>query len=98
MPLNLNDAERMKELVVDPVVIALRAEMRQALSPLASGLAELHRRNDATVRRLDSLDQRLGVVERFKLKIAAVCSLIAMLAGLGWRVAQDRFYRFLAKH
>jgi len=98
MPLDLNDAERMKELVVDPLVAALRAEMRQSLSPLVSGLAALGRRNNATAQRLDSLDQRLGAIERFKLKIAAVCSLIAMLAGVGWRVAQDKFYRFLSRH
>jgi len=96
MPLDLTDAEQIKDLVVDPVVTALRAEMRQSLSPLASGLADLHRRNDATVRRLDGLDQRIGAVEQFKL--AAVCSLIAMLAGVGWHIAQDRVYRYFVRH
>lgn len=98
MPLDLNDAERIRELVVDPVVMALRAEMRQSLSPLATGLADLDRRSVVSARKLDGLDQRVNAIECFKLKIAAVCSLIAVLAGVGWRIAQDRVLRYFARH
>jgi hypothetical protein len=38
---------------------------------------------------MDQLEQRLGNLERFKLKIAAVCSGIAVAAGCVWRMLLD---------
>jgi hypothetical protein len=88
-PLHLTDAEHLKRLVLDPLVEVLRAEMRQAVRPLVNEIAELRQRERLQDQRMDQLEQRLGNLERFKLKIAAVCSGIAVAAGCVWRMLLD---------
>jgi hypothetical protein len=88
-PLHLTDAEHLKRVVLDPLVEVLRAEMRQAVRPLVNELAEMRHREKIRDQRIDQIEQRLGMLERFKLKIAAVCSGVAVAAGVLWRMVLD---------
>jgi len=96
-PLQLTDAEHLKRLVLDPLVEVLRAEMRQAVRPLVSEMAELRQRDRLHHERMDQIEQRIGNLERFKLKIAAVCSGIAVAAGIVWRMLLDWFRSHLPR-
>lgn len=96
-PLHLTDAEQLKRLVLDPLVEVLRAEMRQAVRPLVNEIAELRHREKLRELRFDQIEQRLSVLERFKLRIAAVCSGVAVAAGILWRVVQDWIRSHLPK-
>jgi hypothetical protein len=88
-PLDITDAEHLKRVVVDPVIEALRAEMREGLRPVMDELAQMKKREHERDLRMDILDGRLGRIEQFKTRIAAVCSGVAVVAGVGWRVVSD---------
>jgi hypothetical protein len=88
-PLHLTDAEHLKRLVLDPLVEVLRAEMRQAVRPLVAEVAELRHRERLRDQRIDQIEQRVSMLERFKLRIAAVCSGVAVAAGILWRMVLD---------
>jgi hypothetical protein len=88
-PLDLTDADHLKQVVVDPLIAALRAEMRDALRPLVEQIASLALSDGRHERRIEQIEQRLSGIERFKMKIAGVCSGIAVIAGIGWRMALD---------
>jgi hypothetical protein len=88
-PLNLGDAENLRQLVVDPLVAALRAEMREALRPLIDDISALRHQESVQVARLDRIDQRLTAIEKFKARIAAVSGAIALVAGFAWSAAAD---------
>jgi hypothetical protein len=97
LPLDLTEAGQLKTLIVDPVVDALRFEMRAAAQPLVEELSHLRQGQGDHQQRLDQLDQRVGAVERFKMRIAAVCSGIAIVTGMGWRMALDWIRSHLSK-
>jgi predicted GTPase len=88
-PLHLTDAEQLKRLLLDPLIEVLRAEMRQAVRPLVNDLAELRHREKVREQQINQIEQRLSTLERFKLKIAAVCSGVAVAAGVVWRMVLD---------
>jgi hypothetical protein len=88
-PLDLTDAEKLKEIVVDPLVSALRSEMRESMHPLIEDVSRLRQSQRGQQERIDQIDIRLGAIERFKLKIAAVCSGIAVVTGIIWRTLLD---------
>ncbi len=88
-PLDLTDAEKLKEIVVDPLVSALRSEMRESMPPLIEDVSRLRQSQRGQQERIDQIDIRLGAIERFKLKIAAVCSGIAVVTGIIWRTLLD---------
>jgi len=88
-PLDLTDAERLKQVVLDPLAAVLRSEMRNAVRPLIDELAALRTNETRQDQRLEQLEQRLTAVEKFKVRIATVCSGIAVAAGILWRVIQD---------
>lgn len=88
-PLHLTDAEQLKRLLLDPLIEVLRAEMRQAVRPLVNDLAELRHRERVRDQQINQIEQRLSTLERFKLKIAAVCSGVAVGAGVVWRMVLD---------
>ena len=88
-PLDLTDAAQLKKVVVEPLIEALRAEMRQAVRPLMEDMARLRRQGAEQDERVDGIERRLAAVERFKVRIAAVCSGIAILAGVVWRIVLD---------
>ncbi|MGA3068537.1 MAG: hypothetical protein ABSF29_16975, partial [Tepidisphaeraceae bacterium] len=57
------------------------------------------RRHDADQDlRVESVERRLDVVERFKVRIAAVCSGIAIVTGMTWRTVLDWARTKLTKH
>jgi hypothetical protein len=87
--LDLTDAEQLKKLVVEPLIEALRAEMRQAMRPVMEEMARLRKHGAEQDSRVDQIERRLAVVEGFKIRIAAVCSGIAILAGVVWRGVLD---------
>src|SRR5580658_2827358 len=82
--LDLTDAEQLKKLVVEPLIEALRAEMRQAVRPLIEEIARIRRQQGERDERVDAIEKRLAVVERFRVRIATVCSGIAIVAGVAW--------------
>jgi CHASE3 domain sensor protein len=104
-PLDLTDAERLRQIVVDPLITAVRAEgkasaaeIRQLIQPIADEQNRLRRREIQQNHRLEQIEQRLSALERFKLKIAAVCTAIAVVAGVAWRMAQDWFRQHFLKN
>lgn len=88
-PLNLLDADRLKQVVIEPLIAALRAEMRAALRPLMDELADLREREHKREQRIDRLEQRLGHVERFKFRLMTMCSSIAIVVGIAWHFFID---------
>jgi hypothetical protein len=96
-PLDLTDAEHLKRVVVEPVVAALRAEMRESLRPIVDELSAIQRRDIVRERRFETLERRIGAVERFKARIAAVCAGVAVVAGVAWRLISDRVGNFFLK-
>ncbi|MGD1275690.1 MAG: hypothetical protein ABR964_00530 [Tepidisphaeraceae bacterium] len=87
--LDLLEAQRLKKVVVDPLLAALRAEMRQNLGPLVEEMSALRHHEARQDQRLEQIEQRLGAVERFKLRIVTVCSAIAVVTGIVWRTVLD---------
>ena len=96
--LDLTDAEQLKKVVVEPLIEALRVETRQALRPLIQEITSLRRHDADQDLRVESVERRLDVVERFKVRIAAVCSGIAIVTGMTWRTVLDWARTKLAKH
>jgi CHASE3 domain sensor protein len=103
-PLDLTDAERLRQVVVEPLISAVRseiktsaAEIRQLIQPIADEQNRLKRQELHQNRRLDQIEQRLGALERFKLKIAAVSTAIAVVTGVAWRMVQDWFRQHFLK-
>ncbi len=88
-PLGLTDAEHLKQLIVEPLIEALRSEMRETICPLVERLNELSEHDHLQQQRLLALENRIGGVEQFKMKIAAVCSGIAIAAGIVSRTLLD---------
>ncbi|MDP9175423.1 MAG: hypothetical protein M3O30_16395 [Planctomycetota bacterium] len=88
-PLGLTDAERLKQLIVDPVIGALRTEMRELTRPLVDEITNLRQADTLQNARLETIESRLTTLERFKVKIAAVCSTIALITGIAWRMLLD---------
>jgi hypothetical protein len=88
-PLHLTHAEQLKTLIVDPVINALRLEMRQAVTPIVSDLKTLHEKQSGHDQQIQQLSARVAAIEKFKAKIAAICSAIAILAGVVWRMLLD---------
>jgi hypothetical protein len=96
-PLHLTDAEHLKRVLLDPLVEVLRAEMRQAVRPLVNEISEMRQRERLRDQRFDRLEQRLGSLERFKVKVAAVCSGVAVAAGILWSMLLDWIRSHLPK-
>ncbi len=88
-PLDLMDAEHLKRVVVDPVIAALRAEMREAVRAVIDELNRLRQSSIERDHRVESIERRLSGVESFKSRIVAVCGGVAVVAGVVWRVLSD---------
>lgn len=95
--LDLTDAEHLKKVVVEPLIAALRAEMRQSMRPLVEELNGLRHGETAQNQRLDDIEQRLTAIERFKIKIATISSGIALTTGIAWRMVLDWIRSRIAK-
>lgn len=96
--LDLTDAEQLKKVVVEPLIEALRVEMRQSVRPLIEEISHLRRHDAEQDERVETVERRLAVVERFKVRIAAVCSGIAIVTGVTWRTVLEWVRAKLAKH
>jgi hypothetical protein len=95
--LDLTDAEQLRKVVIDPLIEALRTEMRQTVGPLLEEMARLRRHDEDQDQRVEVIEHRLAAVERFKLRIATVCSGIAIMAGIVWRTILDWARRKLTR-
>jgi hypothetical protein len=96
-PLNLDDAENLRQIVVEPLVTALRAEMREALRPLIDDIAALRQHESNLCTRTDQIETRVTAIEKFKTRIAAVSAAIALVAGLAWSAVADYLKSRLTK-
>jgi hypothetical protein len=96
--LDLTDAAQLKKVVIEPLIEALRNEMRENIRPLIDEVSSLRRHDTDQDERVEAIERRLAVVERFKLRIAAVCSGIAIVTGVTWRTVLDWAKEKLAKH
>lgn len=96
--LDLTDAEQLKKVVVEPLIEALRTEMRQTVRPLMEEITKLRRHDLDQDQRMEGIERRLAVVERFKLRIVTVCSGVAIVTGIVWRTVLDWVRGKLAKH
>jgi hypothetical protein len=79
----------LKQVVIEPLIAALRSEMREALRPLMDQLADLSQREHKRDKRIDQIEQRLSHVERFKFKLVTICSSIALVVGVVWHIFID---------
>jgi hypothetical protein len=96
-PLDLTDAEQLKRVVVEPLIAALRAEMREAMQPVLHELAQVRQRGTERDEQVASIEKRLHRIERLKTRIAGVCSVVALIVGVAWQILSEwigsYFYR-----
>jgi hypothetical protein len=104
MPITMDDAEKLKRLVVEPVV----RELTEKIEGLRQQAADIHvlvetqvAQVRASMDRLEKMDEdtlaRVRKLESFKLRLFGAASIIGGLAGIlvraGWDLATSLIHR-----
>ncbi len=96
-PLDLDDGKTIRTVIVEPVVEALRAEVLRILQPAMQRIHVLESQQRIGSVQIAGLGERVGGLEKYKMRVAAVCSTVAVLVGIAWRIVQDKITRLLTR-
>jgi hypothetical protein len=104
-PLTTPQLESLHRLLIDPLRNAVRTEMQAGHDRLTAAIEKVADRlsshtttttesNRARDTRADHLEKRLALLERFRTKVLAVCTVLSFIVTVAWSLLHD----YLTRH